>query len=148
MDILKAPITVLTPDDIFIECPFCGMNHKHGNSENRIDLNDYGSRVPHCRTKPDRAQYILVAVETTYRTKDSKDSVVRKAWTSLNRKTKHPVEIGDKHKLLVEYKGELITLKQLSRLCNLPYQTLYARIVVRGWEVDRAVVRRGRNYDI
>ena len=47
---------------------------------------------------------------------------------------------------IVEYKGKRMNVKDLSRLCGVPYSTLHKRIVAYGWDVDSAAETPVRRY--
>ena len=62
-----ATVFAVDPIHVFIICPICGNLHQHG-SNGKIDLENYGFRVPHCRIgMAYRGDYELIADDLTLR---------------------------------------------------------------------------------
>lgn len=63
----------------------------------------------------------------------------------------HPNRSCDRPRKLVRFSGKTVSLSELSRMCNISCETLYSRIFVRNWTVERAISepirKRGSYYD-
>jgi hypothetical protein len=67
-----AIVLLVSPDYVFVACPFCGKVHRHGNHIGELNEPHYGTRVPHCEhgMRPKEDQYFLVSTPRTRRTED------------------------------------------------------------------------------
>jgi hypothetical protein len=75
MRLEPAPILLISPELIFIKCPYCGGIHRHGNQHGDMNWSHYGTTIPHCKKRPENAEYFLLATHGMDKTKEP--SVIR-----------------------------------------------------------------------
>ncbi len=76
METRLAEVIAVDIIQVYCMCPYCGKRHMHG-SNGRSNLDDYGSRVPHCF--PGVGEYDLKCSEYTIRAEKITKKVLKEA---------------------------------------------------------------------